>query len=1134
MYRSLLLALSILFIITSTKAAVFVVTSNADSGPGTLREALTLAAANGSAEKDYINFNLPDLSEAGRTIRVILQLPDLTSNLVIDASTQPGSKFGVTDSKIKISTAFKYPDNLTSFHCQGADFIEIYGIWFDCDISAWGGPAIDIKNFNTLVIGMPGKGNFFERGNININIGKKCSFQSNICWTDITGEIARSGAMSIFDCDNVVIGGSANAKNVIAGITQLFFSNPNGNSLDLSYNIMGTNYTGTKAPYGFNLIDQTRVSITGPYGTNGMPLNVPLNAVIKDNIIADVYGYDLLEIGALGGKIIIQGNAFNTDYDGKLNFNEFSQSIAEYAIGLGVDAEVIIGGDDPSQKNLIAYVEDGIGYDPHGKYKITRNSIFCVGENSFVGYIDGDLLPQVKITSVSPTLVSGTATPNAVIELFKADCACATPPNPKTYFATINADANGKWSYNGVVDSYVMASATFNNLTGYFTGLNIDDSKATITSATCNNKGSITGIVTPYSTGFRWYDNNNKLISTNLDLKDVDAGTYTLKIAFGTACEQTKTFTIEDKSVKINADNLQITRPSCGTKGSITGITVAPYDAHYKWTDKNGVILCNCVDLYDVSAGTYTFTVENADGSCKQTSGPYLLKNTDGINIDDSKSKIINTNCGQSIGSITNLTVTGSGVLHYSWRDDQNQEVAQTKDLTGKAGGKYTLHVTDDTQCGEVISSTFEIKTEGAIVLDESAKTIQPATCQYDNGGIKGITAPGATIYKWYNVNNQPVSDNLDLDGVAPGSYYLVASNANGCSAKSTTFTIERTPRSIIGNTKVIKNATCDENNGSITIIFQQQPAPVAKSFRWVNHTTGASVTTTDPELKGLDAASYDIYVTEQSGCEYLLASYTVNRDVGLTVTADNVQVNDDHCETSTGSIKGIYAAGATPLSFVWTDDHDNIVGNAPNLENVIAGTYHIKITDGSGCTQGLVYSVNDKTEAVNPPSVTNLDLCTAGNALLVVNNANSNYSYRLYDDANSPAPLSEQQNGRFAVNVPTDRSYYISQFKGNCESARVEIKIKVGISSINIANTFSPNGDGHNDYWKINGIESYPQAVVQVFNRNGQKLFESKGYGTPFNGTYNGKTLPVGTYFYIINLNKNCNLLSGSLTIIR
>ena len=52
-------------------SAVFIVTSNADSGHGTLREALTLAAANGSATIDYINFNLPGTSRAETDITIV-------------------------------------------------------------------------------------------------------------------------------------------------------------------------------------------------------------------------------------------------------------------------------------------------------------------------------------------------------------------------------------------------------------------------------------------------------------------------------------------------------------------------------------------------------------------------------------------------------------------------------------------------------------------------------------------------------------------------------------------------------------------------------------------------------------------------------------------------------------------------------------------------------------------------------------------------------------------------------------------------------------------------------------------------------------------------------------------------------
>ncbi|MEO6523525.1 MAG: PKD domain-containing protein [Mucilaginibacter sp.] len=82
--------------------------------------------------------------------------------------------------------------------------------------------------------------------------------------------------------------------------------------------------------------------------------------------------------------------------------------------------------------------------------------------------------------------------------------------------------------------------------------------------------------------------------------------------------------------------------------------------------------------------------------------------------------------------------------------------------------------------------------------------------------------------------------------------------------------------------------------------------------------------------------------------------------------------------------------------------------------------------------------------------------------------------------------------------------------------------------------NTFTPNGDGINDTWSIKYLDKYLDCIVQVFNRNGNLVFSSIGYNTPWNGRYQGQDLPVGTYYYIINPKHNLKILSGSVTIIR
>lgn len=90
----------------------------------------------------------------------------------------------------------------------------------------------------------------------------------------------------------------------------------------------------------------------------------------------------------------------------------------------------------------------------------------------------------------------------------------------------------------------------------------------------------------------------------------------------------------------------------------------------------------------------------------------------------------------------------------------------------------------------------------------------------------------------------------------------------------------------------------------------------------------------------------------------------------------------------------------------------------------------------------------------------------------------------------------------------------------------------------IRAENTFTPNGDGINDTWFINGITSFEGAVVRVFNRWGQQVYVNSVYENEFgwNGKQGGTEVPEGTYYYVISLINNCveEAVKGSVTIIR
>jgi len=91
-------------------------------------------------------------------------------------------------------------------------------------------------------------------------------------------------------------------------------------------------------------------------------------------------------------------------------------------------------------------------------------------------------------------------------------------------------------------------------------------------------------------------------------------------------------------------------------------------------------------------------------------------------------------------------------------------------------------------------------------------------------------------------------------------------------------------------------------------------------------------------------------------------------------------------------------------------------------------------------------------------------------------------------------------------------------------------------VPQIVVPDGFSPNGDGQNDYWNIGFVNDFPGVVVEVYNRWGELLFRSVGYKNPWDGTYQGKPVPVGTYYYIINLHdpRFTQAYTGPVTILR
>ncbi|MEO6632929.1 MAG: hypothetical protein ABIN13_14435, partial [Mucilaginibacter sp.] len=447
---------------------------------GTLREALTLAAANGTAQTDYINFNLPNLTTGGRTIKLASQLPDITANIVIDGGTQPGSNFGVTHAKVEVFNNFQplsltppvifKADNVGNFTIRG---IYLTALTWDNHPNAF---TLTITNSNNVTIEdclLPG-------GNLLIDNCKSVFLKSNMIGYLADGITGLASNVTINNILNVVIGGTTPLEgNFFSGDLDLNMTDLTKNwTYLISNNKMGTDYTGKSSSE--SLYSQGRIDIES--GHYKPPSTGKMHGTITDNMIENFSATGIVVSGF--GDVAIKGNLIGTDETGMIDFFKFapyyvynSLGFAPTGIILQVGIDATIGGSNPGDGNKIAYISNGILEQYANHVIISENSIYCLNRNYY--NIHGQLtvtkvLPTVQINTFQSNQLAGTATPGARVELFSNDQGTCASCEPRTFFTYVTANAQGNWAYNGPVPLNVVASAIFNNQTSLFTKAKID------------------------------------------------------------------------------------------------------------------------------------------------------------------------------------------------------------------------------------------------------------------------------------------------------------------------------------------------------------------------------------------------------------------------------------------------------------------------------------------------------------------------------------------------------------------------------------------------------------------------------------------------------------------------------------
>jgi gliding motility-associated-like protein len=246
------------------------------------------------------------------------------------------------------------------------------------------------------------------------------------------------------------------------------------------------------------------------------------------------------------------------------------------------------------------------------------------------------------------------------------------------------------------------------------------------------------------------------------------------------------------------------------------------------------------------------------------------------------------------------------------------------------------------------------------------------------------------------------------------------------------------------------------------------------------------------------------------------------------------VKPNITACVTTGADItaKNITAGSSSGLMYSYYLDANRAkyLSTPKNVSK--SGNYYIQAENNAGCTVAKMVSVHIEPlpvfKVADPPTVyrpETIDLSKAATTTGVV------YNYSFWHDSLTTkemlSPKAVDKTGRYFIK---GHSTLLSE----C-AATQPVQVKILDPLITAPNIFTPNGDGLNDEWRIPQLSYYPECLVEVYNRSGGLVFRSNiGYTQPWDGKFNGKELPVATYYYVIKLNNELPVLGGSITIVR
>ena len=633
-------------------------------------------------------------------------------------------------------------------------------------------------------------------------------------------------------------------------------------------------------------------------------------------------------------------------------------------------------------------------------------------------------------------------------------------------------------------------------------------------------------------------EGTNSGLQTTPGFANLSSGDYTITVFDGWGCSfTTAVITIADPEVVV-AELLELQPPGCGDLG-LMGLTVTNPEPgvgyFYRRAGTAGpflpfdpldplAITVQIQEDVTIDPGPFQYEVQNSNGC------PFERSNQ--ISLDPAAPLVISLdltnatiNCaGEATGIIRSEAFGGIGNYVYTLLNSDSPPVPTAGNTVRSAQasgifrdlGPGTYWVFAQSGGCTAISTPITITDPPPLVLDSLSAV--PVSCNGENDGQLIIEASGGTGVIRYSIADQ-LSEFFEADdpmfpnrktfnNLSARSYEIIIQDDLGCTITQTVTIAE--PMQLVAALADSSPETClGDGDGSVTLNVSGGTAPYEFALNSSDDADFAqNPSQTWDNLSG--GETYVIFVRDAMGC---LTNVVVPVGVGVDLQPEALVAYgcDGIFPYSTATVQlqdpGLY--GQLLFSLDPADPTDAITAEATTERSwgdLIPGDHTVYIYHENGCATFVEFSI-DAYEPLTLEAVkTGMNEVTA-----IAAGGFGGYEFFFQGESYGNANM-------YYVNEDSNVTVRVVDSRG-CEATAVIPFDFTGV--LEIPNFFTPDGDNMNDFWYPKNRDFFPNIEVKIYDRYG-RVVAILDQIAKWDGTYEGKEVPTGDYWYVVHANDN------------